>query len=53
MVETSLYMLLFRFITEMSSTLSAVFLFCARLAVYSILGSLIKQSLTATTTMAV
>ena len=58
MVETSLYMLLFRFITEMSSTLSAVFLFCARLAVhclavYSILGSLIKQSLMATTTMAV
>ena len=58
MVGTSLYMFKFRFIAEMFSPLSAVFLFCARLAVhclavYSILGSLIKQSLTATRTMAV
>ena len=57
MAGTSLYMVWFRFIAEMFSALSAVFLFCraARLAVhylavYSILGSLSKQSFTATAT---
>ena len=67
MAGTSLYMFLIRFLAEMLSALSAVFLcgrafrlFCARLAVhylavYSVLRSLIKQNLTvtATSTMAV